>query len=234
MKRNYIKETVIKHADRPEAERYWNFPHEAVEEAIVNAIYHRSYEIREPIEVRISPEELVVLSFPGPDRSIKMTDLSKGKAVSRRYRNRRVGEFLKELELTEGRSTGIPKILRAMKQNGSPLPEFESDDDRSYFIIRLTARQDGDRPAEETIKLKAQAELVLRALSEGEMSMNELVEKLGLERRTGSLQRTVSELLEAALIQFTIPNRPNSRLQKYQLTNEGTRHLESISPNQDM
>lgn len=29
--------------------------------------------------------------------------------VCRRYRNRRIGEFLKELELTEGRSTGIPK-----------------------------------------------------------------------------------------------------------------------------
>jgi len=29
--------------------------------------------------------------------------------VSRRYRNRRIGEFLKELNLTEGRSTGIPK-----------------------------------------------------------------------------------------------------------------------------
>ncbi|MCK4303732.1 MAG: hypothetical protein KAY24_05800 [Candidatus Eisenbacteria sp.] len=28
-----------------------------------------------------------------------------GHAVSRRYRNRRIGEFLKELDLTEGRST---------------------------------------------------------------------------------------------------------------------------------
>ena len=27
---------------------------------------------------------------------------------SRRFRNRRLGEFLKELDLTEGRATGIP------------------------------------------------------------------------------------------------------------------------------
>jgi ATP-dependent DNA helicase RecG len=37
-----------------------------------------------------------------------------GRVVSHRYRNRRIGEFLKELELTEGRSTGVPKILKAM------------------------------------------------------------------------------------------------------------------------
>ncbi|MDF1685132.1 MAG: ATP-binding protein [Legionellaceae bacterium] len=135
--RNYLKETVVKHPDRPEAERFWNYPLAAIEEAVVNAVYHRSYEIREPIEVRLTPEELVVLSFPGPDRSIQLRDLQAGRAVSRRYRNRRIGEFLKELNLTEGRSTGVPKILRVMKTNGSPAPVFETDDDRSYFLIRL-------------------------------------------------------------------------------------------------
>jgi ATP-dependent DNA helicase RecG len=66
-----------------------------------------------------------------------MEDLSKGKAVSRRYRNRRIGEFLKELELTEGRSTGISKIIKAMARNGSPAPEFDTDEERSYFLVRL-------------------------------------------------------------------------------------------------
>ena len=141
IQRNYLKETVIKHPDRPEAERFWNFPHAAIEEAVVNAVYHRSYEIREPVEVRITAEDLVVLSFPGPDRSIRMTDLRIGKAISRRYRNRRIGEFLKELDLTEGRSTGIPKILRVMKTNGSPAPVFESDKDRTSFVIRLPVHE---------------------------------------------------------------------------------------------
>ena len=86
----YLKQTVIKHPNRAEAERLWNFPYAAIEEAVVNAVYHRSYEIREPIEVRITPEDLVVLSFPGPDRSIRLEDLKKGKAVSRRCRNRRI------------------------------------------------------------------------------------------------------------------------------------------------
>ena len=39
---------------------------------------------------------------------------------SRRYRNRRLGEFLKELEFTEGRATGIPTIQDELQANGSP------------------------------------------------------------------------------------------------------------------
>lgn len=68
---------------------------------------------------------------------MRLDQLRQGKAVPRRYRNRRIGDFLKELDITEGRSTGIPKILRAMKKNGSPPPEFEFDDDHSYFLLRL-------------------------------------------------------------------------------------------------
>ena len=137
IQRNYLRETVVKHPDRAEAERFWNFPYPAIEEAVVNAVFHRSYAEREPIEVRITPDDLVVLSFPGPDRSIRMEDLRAGKAITRRYRNRRIGELLKELDLTEGRSTGIPKMLRVMAENGSPPPEFDTDDNRTAFLIRL-------------------------------------------------------------------------------------------------
>ena len=143
--RNYLKETVVKHPHQPEAERFWNFPLAAIEEALVNAIYHRSYGVREPVEVRITRQELTVLSFPGADRSIRMEDLQTGRAVSRRYRNRRIGEFLKELDLAEGRSTGIPKILRAMRENGSPAPLFEGDADRTWFLTRLPIREQAYR-----------------------------------------------------------------------------------------
>lgn len=56
---------------------------------------------------------------------------------NRRYRNHRIGDFLKELHLTEERNTGFKKILNALEINGSPKPEFETDDDHSYFISRL-------------------------------------------------------------------------------------------------
>lgn len=59
-----------------------------------------------------------IVSFPGLDRSV-------------------TGDILKELHLTEGRNTGFGKILRAIEANGSSKPEFETDEDHSYFISRL-------------------------------------------------------------------------------------------------
>jgi predicted HTH transcriptional regulator len=123
--------------DRAEADRFFNYPFAALEEALVNAVYHRSYEEREPIEVRILPDHITITSYPGADRSISLEELAAGSVVSRRYRNRRIGDFLKELELTEGRGTGIPKIQRAMRSNGSPPAEFKTDADRTFFTIVL-------------------------------------------------------------------------------------------------
>ncbi len=46
------------------------------------------------------------------------------------------------MHLTEGRNTGFRKILKALERNGSPLPEFITDDEHSFFITRLFIRED--------------------------------------------------------------------------------------------
>ncbi|MBI4579867.1 MAG: hypothetical protein HY718_09205, partial [Planctomycetes bacterium] len=51
----------------------------------------------------------------------------------------RIGEFLKELRLAEGRGTGVPKIFRSMHENGSPEPVLDFDDHRTYFRVILPA-----------------------------------------------------------------------------------------------
>lgn len=137
IRNSVIVEQVIKHPDRAEADRFFNYPYVAIEEALANAVYHRAYDVREPIEVRVEPDRLEILSFPGPDRSVTMEGLKNYRVTNRRYRNRRIGDFLRELHLTEGRNTGFKKILTALENNGSPKPEFETDDDRTYFISRF-------------------------------------------------------------------------------------------------
>ena len=47
-----------------------NYPYAAVEEILSNAVHHRSYQIGEPINVRITPTAMEITSFPGFDRSI--------------------------------------------------------------------------------------------------------------------------------------------------------------------
>jgi len=89
------------------ADRFFNYPFQAIEEAFCNAVYHRSYEIRASIEVRVLPDSLAVGSLPGLDRSVPDQGMREFRFLSRRYRNRRVGEFSKELEMTEGRGTDL-------------------------------------------------------------------------------------------------------------------------------
>lgn len=70
-----IEEHVIKRADGAEAKRYFNYPYAALEEALVNAVYQKGHDIREPIEVRILPDRVELLSFPGANQSINIEGL---------------------------------------------------------------------------------------------------------------------------------------------------------------
>ena len=128
-----IKEKVSKVTERAEANRFFNYPYDAVEEALCNAVYHRGYDNNSTIEVRIYPSRIDIISYPGPLPPLDKEKLKNLQFDVRKYRNRRIGEFLKELHLTEGRATGIPSILKSLEKNGSPKPVFETDDERSYF-----------------------------------------------------------------------------------------------------
>jgi ATP-dependent DNA helicase RecG len=241
LKNNVLVEYVLKDPGQAEADRYWNLPYAALEEALANAVYHRSYEDREPIELRVMENEILIQSFPGPDRSIRMEELQAGRPVARRYRNRRIGEFLKELELTEGRNTGIPTILQVMRRNGSPEPRFETDEDRSFFLVRLPLRS---APSVATAQVAAQVAKGFNSLSNSVLenlkaifseataqvaaqvviycqtprSAREMMAHMGLTHRQSFQANYLNPLLDGGVLERTIPNKPNSRLQKYRLT----------------
>ena len=133
-----IREKVIKVPNQMEALRIFNYPYQAIEEAVVNAFYHRDYMSYEPVTIEIEPDCINIMNFPGIDRSISEKTIAEGKRfVSRYYRNRRLGEFLKELDLSEGHSSGIPTIQEELEKNGSPRAEFFTDDDRRAMRIRI-------------------------------------------------------------------------------------------------
>ena len=133
IKNNVIAEKIFKIDGQAEAQRVKNYSYEALEEFISNAVYHKSYQIYEPITIRIEKEKIEITSIPGPDRSISDVDIANYHMRTRRYRNRRIGDFLKELHLVEGRNTGIPTAIKGIKDNGSPMPLLLTDDERTFF-----------------------------------------------------------------------------------------------------
>ncbi len=171
-KSNIIKEKITKFSDREESDRVYNYPYEAIEEALSNAVYHRNYELLEPIEVRILPNAIEIISYSGTDPSLKQTDFEKGTVRARRYRNRRIGEFLKELRLTEGRGTGIPTIKRELSKNGSPEAQFDTDEpDRRHFVIII--------PIHEAFRVEKKDRLLLNS-EELRKVLDELASSLNL------------------------------------------------------
>ena len=135
------QETIVeKIPDRVEAKRIVKYPLEAAREAVVNAVYHRSYQIGEPTKIYIYPNRMTITSYPGPVHGIELDHFASGGAIpSVPARNRKVGELLKELRLAESRGTGLPRIRRSMAANGSPAPRFDFDAGRTYFAATLPA-----------------------------------------------------------------------------------------------
>lgn len=128
--------TMLRKVDgQPETERTVAYPYGAMEEALVNAFYHRGYDgPAEPVKVYLYPDRMEIISYPGPVPGIQHRHLEPGGQLPPvPSRNRRIGDFLKELRLAEGRGSGIPKIRRKMRENGSPEAQFDFDEERTYF-----------------------------------------------------------------------------------------------------
>ena len=200
--RNYIiKEATIKSSDTAEATRISNYPYAAVEEILSNAVYHRSYQINEPITVRITPQEMEITSFPGFHRSITDVDIANYDIRARIYRNRRIGDFLKELHLIEGRNTGFPTAFSALRENGSEYPKFRMDENRSYLSVTIPVHSyflDGNEPDEKEVMYWNQIKDTLR---DRPMSMNELAKAMGYKGITAKLSRTIESMLGVGVIE---------------------------------
>ena len=188
---------------------------------MVNAVYHRGYDVREPVEVRIMEDRIHIVSYPGPDRSISVKSIENKNIIARKYRNRRIGEFLKELKLTEGRNTGIPKIKRTLKNNGSKEPEFETNESRDYFITTIFMHDGFEdeikgrpRTDQEPTKLNEQEIKILEFCNEPH-SKKEIMEYMEYKHARNFTLLYLKPLLEKGLLQMTIPEKPNHKNQKY-------------------
>ena len=242
---NVVKERIHKPEDDERSIKVFNYSYQALEEAVVNALYHRDYMQREPVEITVEPDKISILSYSGPDRSISMEDINEAKALrSRRYRNRRLGDFLKELNLTEGRATGIPTIQKKLRENGSPKAMIKTDEARTFFLIIIPCRKDFVQVDEKV--QNTDIELVMRKMSKLCPSYVQDMTQTEVENMAKCLLRAIKEisaqnmldgiedisykhlrrkyldkLLDMGAVVMTIPEKPTSSKQKYRLSELG-------------
>lgn len=139
---NFSASHLQKQRDRSQVRGWVSYPLPALREILVNAVYHRGYDVDqpEPTKIYLHPDRIEVTSYPGPVPGIEARHLAPGAEVpAAPARNRRIGEFLKELKLAEGRLSGVPRVFREMESNGSPAPRFDFDEQRTWFRATLPA-----------------------------------------------------------------------------------------------
>jgi ATP-dependent DNA helicase RecG len=133
-------EVLNKDSRELRASRFLAYPTKALREAVVNALYHRSYEDGHPTRLALYPDRLEITSYPGPVAGLEKSSFGRGARLPPvPPRNPRVGELLKAARLAETWHTGLPKIYLSMEENGSPAPTFDFDDQRTYFCVTLPA-----------------------------------------------------------------------------------------------
>ncbi|AKB18568.1 helix-turn-helix domain-containing protein [Methanosarcina sp. WWM596] len=108
---------------KPEREEVWDYPLEAVREAVINAVCHRDYTVMSHIEIRIYDDELIVWSPGGLPLGLTMEDLFKPHAS--KLRNKGIAEVFFDTKIIEQWGSGIEKIQKYCKEAGVLEPVFE-------------------------------------------------------------------------------------------------------------
>lgn len=108
------------------------------------------------------------------------------------------------------------KVLAMSDKAGSSNPFVE-------FLLAaiLTALQKTSGTDQVSDLLTDQVARLLPNLGKGERSASRCMGRLGLTHRPTFRANYLNPALAAGLIDRTIPDKPNSRLQKYRLTNKG-------------
>ena len=145
-----------------------------------------------------------------------------------------MGDYLKELQLSEGRGTGIPTIQDELRRNGSKPAVIETNEERSYFLIEIPCRDGfGDRvligdnfiePLNEPLNEKEL--MVLKAISNRNvLNRMQVVECTNISESTVKriITRLTSEPLEL------IEREGSRKIGGYVLTEKGKAFVKSIN-----
>ena len=167
----------------------------------------------------IDSDRITIRSHPGPYRDITDEDLKNGVMVSDNVRNARIGNILKELGLAEARNTGIPLIHQSMINNGSDMVRLETDECRTYFKIVIPIHKSFLKDMQEHMSNRTAAELrtsIISLLTEQDMSVREISEKLGYRNPPSNLRAEIQVLIANKTIRYT-DSSANSPRQKLHL-----------------
>lgn len=120
----------------PNAEKY---PRRALQEAMVNALAHRDYELFDPVRFTSYRDRIEFISPGSLPSGMTVEDLRK-RTVTPRWRNQSLAWFLSRLQLAQAEGQGILTIRSSMKAAGCPPPRFDATEVSVTCVLRAHPR----------------------------------------------------------------------------------------------
>jgi ATP-dependent DNA helicase RecG len=213
----------------------YEVPRAVIAEGIINAIAHRDYYSKASIQVSVFKNRIEI---ENPGSLPKELTIAQLKEPHSSYPNNPLlANCMFLTGAIERFGTGIPEMFARTAERGLKDPDFEEN---KTFVVKLwrpSAKMTGHDAAHDTahdtahdnnyISLENLPHRLLWIL-EGEMSRSEIMAKLELTHRTTFRENYIAPCEKNGWIEMTIPDKPQSKNQKYRLTQAGRSELEKI------
>lgn len=208
--------------------RLWNSV--ALREAVINAIVHNDYTREVPPKFEIFADRIEITSACTLPEGLTQAEFFEGYSIPR---NKELMRVFKDLEMVEHLGSGLPRITEFY---GPECFRFTENFLRITFVASRAVYEEVETPVAGQVtqepesrpesrlesrlesKLAAKVVLMLDAAALGKLA---LAHGLGHQSVSGELNKQIRRLLDGGLIELTIPDKPNSRLQQYRLTENG-------------
>ena len=204
---------------------------------MLNAVAHRDYGNPAPIQIRVY-DDRIALWNPGALPADWTLDKLMGTHASAPH-NPGIANTFFRAGMVEAWGRGIGSIVRACEAAGTAEPRWEVEpgglrlefvfargSDGRRDVAHETTHGQGWQPESQPESLTAR---VLQQLADGPMSKTDLSRSLGQKQISGQLNRVIRLLVADGSIEYTIPEKPRSRLQRYRLMDKGRAAVEGLS-----
>ena len=151
-----------------------------------------------------------------------------------------ISRFFRQIGMADELGSGIRKMMRYCKAFGGADPEMIEGDVFRILVkvpefgkqapkdILLRPESGAESGAESGVESGVESGMTARVLSmlhQGALSKSAIAKNLGKEKPTRYLNDLMRQLIKKEMVEYTIPDKPKSRLQKYRLTEKGKRFL---------
>lgn len=154
-----------------------------------------------------------------------------------RVRNPVIARFFREMGYIEQWGTGLPGVIRKLRERDLPAPGFEERPGQLLVTIPIPVHRPSVEPHPEGQRLTvnqvsnqveglgSRSTALLLTIRDQPATWEKLLNSIGRANQTRSVGKYLQPLLDAGLLELTQPRSPNSPTQRYRITDKGAAAL---------